>query len=204
MSSAISTETQPQPEPTRRQRLRVPWLVVVPLVVVAATALYLFLIVGARASAGNVSLLVGAAAFGVVGLQVWQAIRAAATEGDEPEAAPVAMGRRRRELEREKAAIYKAIKELEFDREMGKISETDYQEAHANYRTRALRILRQLDAGAASYREIIEKELAERLARAGEIPAAAPPQPKAGVCECGVQNDTDAVFCKKCGRRLAA
>jgi hypothetical protein len=198
----------------------VPWLVVVPLVVVAATALYLFLIIGARVSAGNVSLLIGAGAFGVVALQVWKAIRAAATKGEEPEAAPVAMGRRRRELEREKAVIYKAIKELEFDREMGKISETDYQEAHSNYRTRALRVLRQLDAGAASYREIIEKELAERLAQAGEAPALAqageapapaqageapaPPQPKAGVCECGVQNDTDAVFCKKCGRRLAA
>src|SRR2546429_9709674 len=102
--------------------------------------------------------------------------------------------------------ILKATKELEFDHNMGKISDADYQEAHATYRQRAVRILKMLDdAEARGYREIIERELAERLTAAGEPrPAPAPtaaPRPAIerdpAVCTCGVRNDADAAFCKK-------
>jgi len=72
-------------------------------------------------------------------------------------------GRTRAALEREKAALLRAIKELEFDRAMGKVSEADCEEMTARLRSRAIRLIRQLDAGGAAYRELIDKELAARL-----------------------------------------
>jgi Ca2+/Na+ antiporter len=130
----------------------------------------------------------------------------------------VATGRRRKELEREKQALLKALKELEFDHEMGKVSDEDYQEIGANYRARAVRVLRQLDesTGDADYRALAEKELKARLegrgakaAEAAATPASeaapvSPPSDKLGCTRCGARNDADADFCKKCGNRLRA
>jgi len=72
-------------------------------------------------------------------------------------------GRTRAALEREKTLLLRAIKELEFDRAMGKVSEADCQEMTARLRNRAIRVIRQLDAGGAAYRELIDKELAARM-----------------------------------------
>ena len=100
---------------------------------------------------------------------------------------------RRRELERDKQAVLKAIREIELDYQMRKIAETDYRDLLQRYRTRAMRIIRELDAGD-DYRALIEDELKARLA----APVAAP-----GACAaCGAANDADARFCKKCGARL--
>jgi hypothetical protein len=73
-------------------------------------------------------------------------------------------GRTRAALEREKTLALRAIKELEFDRAMGKVSESDWQEMTARLRSRAVRVIRQLDSGSAAYRELIERELAARRA----------------------------------------
>lgn len=88
-------------------------------------------------------------------------------------------GRTRAALEREKTLVLRAIKELEFDRAMGKVSEADWQEMTGRLRARAVRLIRQLDSGSAVYRDLIEKELAAREASAGAR-AAASRQPAAG------------------------
>ena len=75
-------------------------------------------------------------------------------------------GRTRAALEREKAIVLRAIKELEFDRAMGKVSEADCDEMIGRLRGRAVRLIRQLDAGSAGYRELIERELTARLGSA--------------------------------------
>src|SRR5215208_4085869 len=67
-------------------------------------------------------------------------------------------GRTRAALEREKTLVLRSIKELEFDRGMGKVSEKDFTEMSGRLRARAARIIRQLDAGA-GYREQIEREI---------------------------------------------
>jgi hypothetical protein len=214
MSSATSTEpkaaAQPAPPPSALER--VPWTLVTPLALGIAAAIYMFAIMSPRAplSAGTVFLVVAAAAFGAVALQIWKSVAQLATpENKTPEAAKVASDRHRRELEKEKAAVLKAIKELEFDRAMNKISEEDYKDAHANYRQRAVRIMVQLDAGGSGYREIIEREIRERLERRGaKAPEPAKPAPPPAVekdrtmCSCGTRNDADATFCKKCGAKL--
>jgi hypothetical protein len=99
-------------------------------------------------------------------------------------------GRTRAALEREKALALRSIKELEFDRAMGKVSDKDFTEMSGRLRARAARIIRQLDAGG-SYRDRIEKEIAKRI---GAVANACP--------SCGVSNDADARFCKKCGTAL--
>ena len=102
-------------------------------------------------------------------------------------------GRTRIALEREKTLVLRAIKDLEFDRAMGKVSDADFAEMSARLRARASGLLRQLDRGA-GYRGEIERELATRLK--------APPAPARSSCACGTANDSDARFCKACGRQL--
>ena len=112
-----------------------------------------------------------------------------------------------RELEREKQLVLKAIKEIEFDYQMRKIAEPDYRDMVERYRTRAMRLISELDAGS-DYRSLIERELKMRL----ELPlpvepaapaAAAPAAAATPTCpSCQTTNDNDAQFCKKCGSKL--
>jgi hypothetical protein len=128
-----------------------------------------------------------------------------------PETAdPAAGGQTRRavrELEREKQLVLKAIKEIELDYQMRKISERDYREMVERYRNRAMRLISELEAGD-DYRGLIEKELKLRL----ELPVADAPAPAAPAgatagsrptCRiCQKVNDADAKFCKSCGEKL--
>jgi hypothetical protein len=117
-----------------------------------------------------------------------------------------------RELEREKQLVLKAIKEIEFDFQMRKIAEPDYRDMVERYRTRAMRLISELDAGS-DYRALIERELKMRLelplpaesataatATAAPAPAAAATTPSCPSCQ--TTNDNDAQFCKKCGSKL--
>lgn len=105
-------------------------------------------------------------------------------------------------LEREKMLALKSIKELEFDRAMGKLSESDWREMSARLRARAARIMRQLDAGS-GYRDQIERDLAKRLGDSADNRGV---KASAGhACpQCATANDSDARFCKACGQPLAA
>jgi len=101
-------------------------------------------------------------------------------------------------LEREKMLALRSIKELEFDRAMGKLSDADWKEMSGRLRARVGRLMRQLDAGA-GYRERIERELEKRL---GEKVIAAAPSERA-CASCATVNDADARFCKSCGRAIS-
>src|SRR6185436_11812446 len=107
----------------------------------------------------------------------------------------VVIGERTRvALEREKMLALRSIKELEFDRAMGKLSEEDWKEMSTRLRARAARLIRQLDAGE-GYRTQIERELEKRLGQA-PVPAAVAAE---RVCaSCATPNDLDAKFCKNC------
>ena len=65
-------------------------------------------------------------------------------------------------LEREKLMTLRSIKELEFDRAMGRLSDEDWKEMSGRLRSRVARLMKQLDAGT-GYREQIEKDLDARL-----------------------------------------
>ena len=70
-------------------------------------------------------------------------------------------------LEREKNLVLRSIKELEFDHAMGKVPKPTTKRWSARLRARAVRLLKQLDNTGSGYREIIERELAARLVKAG-------------------------------------
>lgn len=118
--------------------------------------------------------------------------------------------RARAVLEREKALALRALKELEFDRSMGKVSQADFDEMAGRLRARALSFMKQLDEDATGYRSVIERELTARLAAAPAKPEDSPLLPahsaqrpaQSGTCACGTVNDADAMFCKRCGTKL--
>ncbi|HZP35092.1 MAG TPA: tetratricopeptide repeat protein [Methylomirabilota bacterium] len=74
---------------------------------------------------------------------VWPMVRGARAE------TPAAPGRprdgRRVELEEEKTALYRALRELEFDHDAGHLSDGDYEGLRARYETRAATLLTELD-----------------------------------------------------------
>jgi hypothetical protein len=71
----------------------------------------------------------------------------------------------RDELEREKRTLLKAIKEAEFDHQMGKLSKRDVDEMIRNYRLRAIEVIKLLeDSGKpGTPREQIQREVRARL-----------------------------------------
>jgi hypothetical protein len=142
------------------------------------------------------SLIIFAAA--AVGIAALGMVLPLVQKGTAVEGPQVLGGRTRAALEREKTLALRSIKELEFDRAMGKVSERDFAEMSGRLRSRAARLIRQLDAGA-GYRDEIEREMVKRLG------AAAPPLSPQGSCpSCETVNDADARFCKQCGRALEA
>jgi len=110
-----------------------------------------------------VSLTIGAAGLAAVGF--YRTIAPLVDPRADDEREPLS-GRLRADLEREKALTLRSIKELEFDRAMGKVSEEDFAQMAGRLRARALGIMRHLEAGQSVYRQEIEKELAARLQNA--------------------------------------
>ncbi|OFW08507.1 MAG: hypothetical protein A3H96_15055 [Acidobacteria bacterium RIFCSPLOWO2_02_FULL_67_36] len=152
-----------------------------------------------------ISLTIGAAGAAAAGF--YRTLAPLASEDTAIFSEPLS-GRSRAAMEREKALVLRSIKELEFDRAMGKLSQKDFDEMAGRLRARALMLMKQLDEGGSGYRELIERELAARLVSRGVKTRPAPPPvaaaaPPVGVCEaCRTTNDADAAFCKRCGSRL--
>jgi hypothetical protein len=136
------------------------------------------------------SVMMATAVF--VGLAVLRAVRPLVSPQDDRSA--VIGQRTRAALEQEKSLALRTIKELEFDRAMGKISEDDFREMSIRLRARAARLIRQLDAGA-DYRTRIEQDLSKRLGDAAAKAAKS-------CARCSTANDPDAKFCKNCGGQL--
>jgi hypothetical protein len=116
---------------------------------------------------------------------------------NQPDAGMTIGGRTRIALEREKALVLRSLKELEFDFAMGKMAKADFDEMSGRLRSRALGLMRQLDAGG-GYRDQIAREVEGRLS---QEPVRLKPD-ATGLCECGTKNDPDARFCKNCGAKL--
>jgi hypothetical protein len=204
MSSAISTDqVRLKPDPAhviRSTSALQPWQFFVLAGLGCATAVTFL----ARGQGLAVVVLLGLmiAATTIVGLAVLRAVRPLVSTQDDRTAM---IGQRTRvALEREKMLALRSIKELEFDRAMGKVSDSDFQEMSGRLRARASRLMRQLDAGG-GYREQIEREVAKRLEARTGATAAAPAEPtrvEHACAACATVNDPDARFCKACGQKL--
>ena len=193
MSSEISTE---------RQESLHPWQLFTLAGLLGATVVVFF----SRGQTPVAIILLSCAIFAAAYIGVTALRTALPLAGSLPEETPEALGDRgRAALEREKTLVLRSIKELEFDRGMGKVSEKDYAEMLARLRARASRLMRQLDAGSL-YQDQIAREVEKLLPKASAAPAETPHPAAAQVVNactaCSAANDPDAKFCKNCGARL--
>ncbi|MCA9660617.1 MAG: zinc ribbon domain-containing protein [Myxococcales bacterium] len=126
-------------------------------------------------------------------------------------------GASKAELRDEKRRLLRALKELEFDYGMGKLSKGDYESVSATYKMRAIEVMRALDGNADLHPEVVallggapaeaatasdgkddgEAEVAGESAEAAAAGGVACPK-------CQTHNDDDARFCKQCGTALEA
>lgn len=124
--------------------------------------------------------------------------------------------RRLAALEREKRLVLRSIKELEFDRAMGKVADADFDDMAGRLRQRAVGLLQRIEAGEVSLRDRITRDLASLKRSRSRRPQSVWPTPEGRsskadpdtesqplVCaSCEALNDADARFCKACGAAL--
>jgi ribosomal protein L32 len=101
-----------------------------------------------------------------------------------------------------KTVIYRNLKDLEFEYQMGRLSDVDYRKLDATYKSEAAAILQSLDQLNAfqNLDETIEKDIASRktkLSAPGTKPAAASLCPS-----CGAKIIPGKKFCADCGHPL--
>ena len=193
MSSVTSTDSS---------TLR-PWHFFVLAALVAATVGVF--IVGDTTPSSLVFLSAAIGSAALAGLGVYRTL-SPIISGDMPKAPVVIGGRTGEAIEREKMLVLRSIKELEFDRAMGKVSESDFAEMDDRLRRRAIGLMRQLDAGETDYRQMVLRDVEARLAKG----KASSPLMETEVVEevdlrcfaCDVVNESDAKFCKSCGKKL--
>ena len=119
------------------------------------------------------------------------------------------------------AVALRALKEIEFDRATGKLSDADYESLKAKYTAEALAALRADPAAVAAAAPDISRPrtVAPPVARPACPTHGVRPEPDARYCsacgrrlsaaagfcaKCGSALETDARFCAACGRRVAA
>src|SRR6266853_488482 len=85
------------------------------------------------------------------------------------------------------AVALRALKEIEFDRATGKLSDTDYDQLKAKYTAEALAALR-----------------GESRLTPGVSPGITKTRPAAACPDHGPRPEPDAQFCSECGRRLGS
>ncbi len=131
---------------------------------------------------------------GAVAIVAWPYFNPAVDPSSLPNGSNPAM----ENLVTQRDATYAAIKDLEFDHTMGKLSDTDYKSMRAKYETKAVAILQELDglkkaqpgrARSADSAESIEQEV-QRLRRGAHCP------------KCGAAHSANDIFCAECGTSL--
>jgi len=185
MSSATSTKAEPD------DSFR-PWHIFALLSMAAAAA-----IVWAARDTHPLSLMLlsaGVLASGFVGYTFFRAL--SSLLGASVDVAPMTE-RTRDALIREKALLLRSIKELEFDRSMGKIGEADYADISGRLRARALVLMQDIERASEKASEKPSEKASGRAS--GKTSERASEK----ICQgCRTPNPGDARFCKNCGARL--
>jgi hypothetical protein len=159
----VNTMALPSPLQTLSDNAR--WLY--PLAVVVAAVLF-----GNIFGLGLGLLIIGGGVlFGSIWL-IWSSLQGLGSDAPITLEEALSLGAPSAE-EEQKRAVLRALKDLEYERAVGKISDEDYASLAEHYRSEAKRLLRAVDADSGPGRERAERLLAERLAAAnGKAPAA--------------------------------
>jgi len=146
--------------------------------VLAIGAIGIAVLVGSFHGIALSVLLLASCALGLVITLLWMSVRN--LTGDTPLSLDEALGLGAPSPEEEqKRAVLRALKDLEYERSVGKISEADYRDYSARYREEARRLMERVDASLAQARELAEKLLEERVEAAG-LESAKPESTDAG------------------------
>src|SRR5262245_21795950 len=135
-------------------------------------ALPAFAIAAAIGSGALLGVEIGilVAAFGALALVItftWVSVQS--LSGDSPLTLDEALTLGQPSAEEEqKRAVLRALKDLEYERSVGKISDQDYRELSARYREEAKRLIERVDESLTPARERAEKLHAERIVREDE------------------------------------
>lgn len=136
-------------------------------------------------------------------LALWQSLRQLLIGRPAARVAAAPHDSKREGLLREKQELLTAIRDVRFEHELGKVSDADFERLEQRYRARARDVLRELDEQVAPYRDEA-RALLQRAVETDKSKSAAAPIAASGVAcaQCGAGNDSDALFCKKCGAHL--
>jgi hypothetical protein len=96
---------------------------------------------------------------------VWATLRTLLGGGHESHVNQTAAARTRADLQDEKESVLKSLKDLEFERDVGKLSDDDFRRLEAEFRLKAKRIMKQLDEDLREHRERAEQLLSRELKR---------------------------------------
>jgi hypothetical protein len=147
-------------------------------------------------------------------LALWQSLRVLLLGRPAVQFASAPRDAKRDALLREKQELLTAIRDVRFEHDLGKVSDADFERLEQRYRARARDVLRELEEQIAPYREQARALLPRAIGEPASDSAPAPrggasdnaPAPRSAAtiacAQCGTGNDSDAVFCKKCGARL--
>jgi hypothetical protein len=201
---APSTEAEPDratTDPAQRIERAIKWGL--PLGSIACA-----LVVGFVYGLGTgILVLAGGVLLGIIAI-LWASVRTLAGDTAITLEEAIALGAPKA-TEEQKRAVLQAIKDLEYERSVGKVSDADYEELLGRYRAEAKRLLRAVDEDLAPLRAKANAYLQERLKTAGapaatSLPAEFAARNKHACPSCQADNDPDALFCKKCGGKLEA
>ena len=114
---------------------------------VAAFAAFL-LVIGARLEPATIAMIITAGALALLLSSLYRMVARLARPSTEAllDQEDVLVGASNRELREEKRRVLRAINELQFDHEMGKLSDDDYKSVRELYELRAIEVMRALDA----------------------------------------------------------
>ena len=218
----MTEEAKPSPSPALDEaKLGRALALGIPLVALVMAALVGVLMNAATA----ILVLVGAAMLGVIAL-LWASIRVLSGDAPLPPELEALEGATRTvdALAARKKMLIRAIKDLENERDLGKLEAADFDQISETYRDQLKTVLKEMDASLAPHREKAEQIAREHLQKAGlaEKPyRGEPPPPKDDgteadaveekpapkaerrICpKCEASNEPDAKFCKECATSL--
>src|SRR3954468_11306990 len=120
------------------------------------TTLTVAIVVGTLYGVQLVVLTLAAGALLLVITLLWSSVQALAGESELTFEEAFSMGARSAE-EEQKRAVLRALKDLDYERSVGKISEEDYHEYATRYRAEAKRLMQSLDEHLAVARKQVEQ-----------------------------------------------
>lgn len=168
-------------------------------------------------AATAILVLIGAALLGVIAL-LWASIRVLSGDAPLPPELEALEGATRGvdALAARKKMLVRAIKDLENERDLGKLETADFDQLSETYREELKSVMKRMDESLAPHRDKAEQIAREHLQKAGlaekgyrgdppppaEEETEAPKAERKTCPKCEASNEPDAKFCKECATSL--